>query len=98
MVSSSVVLFVLRLKVECGICHAHDIKVFRRGYLKEILHEMMMQDLSSGDNVADFLFRFKKPATSYWQRHVGFNVVLYAKLHDIDLFSRRQKSPEGWQF
>ena len=45
-----------------------------------------------------FLFRFKKPAASYWQRHVGFNVVLYAKLHDIDLFSRRQKSPEGWQF
>ena len=59
MVSSSVVLFVLRLKVESSICHAHDIKVFRRGYLKEILHEMMMQDFSSGDNVADFLFGFK---------------------------------------
>ena len=52
--SAVIILFVLRLKVEGGIRHAHDIKVFRRGYLKEILHEMMMQDLSSGDNVADF--------------------------------------------
>ena len=99
MVSSSVVLFVLRLKVECGICHAHDIKVLRRGYLKEILHEMMMQDLSSGDNVADFLFGFKKPATSYWQRDVAFNVALCTSSYTISiLFSRRQKSPEGWQF
>ena len=85
MVSSSVVLFVLRLKVESSICHAHDIKVFRRGYLKEILHEMMMQDLSSGDNVADFLFGFKKPATSYWQRDVAFNVALCTSSYTISI-------------
>ena len=85
MVSSSVVLFVLRLKVESSICHAHDIKVFRRGYLKEILHEMMMQDFSSGDNVADFLFGFKKPATSYWQRDVAFNVALCTSSYTISI-------------
>lgn len=32
------------------------------------------------------------------QRNVTFNVAMYAMLHDIDLFSRRQNhAPKGWQ-
>lgn len=32
------------------------------------------------------------------QWNVTFNVAMYAMLHDIDLFSRRQNhAPKGWQ-